>query len=476
MDERYNGSRPRGYVPHGDEGESYTQQFVRQMNEYSAMDGTDYFNNDVDFEFEQYPPQAGEPQGYQQMPQTRARREYIHPKRQQQARQPRRQAQRPPERVRRQRQSEQRQVRETAARRQPRQAQYKENGPVRDSGGGTARVENAEGTKKKSIVKRVVIIVLSVIFALFVIYNIMLVYFVSKVNSVETGKRDSSIQATMTDKNVKNILIIGCDTRDPNTKGRTDVMMVMSVNTEKKVITMTSLMRDMYLPLVGYYNDGTKMYNDEEPDGLYRSKLNAAYVFGGAELLMDTIKYNFGLEIDDYVYIDFSSFTAIADSVGGITVEVTDEEVEALNECTLEQNRLNGDPDTKDYLKKGGKVELNGNQTLSYARMRRVGNADFQRTQRQRIVMTKLIEKVKDVNIFKKLGFMKAVMSSLTTNMSKTDLFFYGYKAPFYLGYEIKELRLPADNEFEYGEHAGQSTLDVDIEKCRKRIKEAIFD
>ena len=191
---------------------------------------------------------------------------------------------------------------------------------------------------------------------------------------------------------------------------------------------------------------------------------------------MDTIKYNFGLEIDDYVYIDFSAFTTIAESVGGITVEVTDEEVEAMNDCTREQNRLNGDPETKDYLKKGGKVELNGNQTLSYARMRRVGNADFQRTQRQRIVMTKLIEKVKDVNIFKKLGFMKAVMSSLTTNMSKTDLFFYGYKAPFYLGYEIKELRLPADNEFEYGEHAGQSTLDVDIEKCRKRIKEAIFD
>lgn len=467
MDNRYNDNTNRGFTPQGSDDESYTQQYYKQLSEYSAMDNTDYFNSDVDFEFEQYPPQVQQ-QSYPQR-QQRARREYVHPKR----KQPHDRPSRPSERPRRQRTNEQRRAPEKAVRRQISQQEHTEKGIPRETRGGTPRVEQ---TKKKSIVKRVIIAVLSVLVGLFLIYNIMLVYFVSKVNVVETGKRDESIKATITDKNIKNILIIGCDTRDPSTKGRTDVMMVMSVNTEKKVITMTSLMRDMYLPLVGYYNDGTKMYNDDEPDGLYRNKLNAAYVFGGAELLMDTIKYNFGLEIDDYVYIDFSSFTKIADSVGGITVEVTDEEVEAMNECTLEQNRLNGDPDTKDYLKKGGRVELNGNQTLSYARMRRVGNADFQRTQRQRTVMTKLIEKVKDVNVFKKFGFMKAVMSSLTTNMSKTDLFFYGYKAPFYLGYEIKELRIPADNEFEYGEHAGQSTLDVDIEKCRRRIKEAIFD
>lgn len=333
-----------------------------------------------------------------------------------------------------------------------------------------------EEKKKKITAKRVLITILAITVALFLILNIVLLYLVGKVNVVETGKRDDSIKAFMTDKNVKNILIIGSDTRDPEAKGRTDVMMIMSVNTEKKQITMTSLMRDMYLPLVGYYNDGTKMYDDEQPDGLYRNKLNSAYVFGGPELLMDTIKYNFGLEIDDYIYIDFSSFVSIVDSIGGIKVDVTTEEVEAMNECTREQNRLLGNPETQDYLQKGGSVELNGNQTLSFARMRRVGNADFQRTQRQRTVMTKIIEKVNSVGPIKKFSFLKAVLSSLTTNMSRTQLFFYGYKAPFYLGYEVKELRIPEDGDYEFGTHDGQSTLDIDIDKCRKKIQKAIFD
>jgi LCP family protein required for cell wall assembly len=132
----------------------------------------------------------------------------------------------------------------------------------------------------------------------------------------------------------------------------------MSVNTDKKEITLISLMRDMYLPLVGYYNDGTKMYNDDEPDGLYRNKLNSAYVFGGPELLMDTITYNFGIEIDDYIYIDFNSFVSIVDSIGGITAEVTKEEVEAMNECTLEQNRLMGNPEKQDFLEKDNHFDI----------------------------------------------------------------------------------------------------------------------
>ena len=397
--------------------------------------------------------------------QTRSRREYIHPKLADKQRL---------NNLRQQRQDRGSgsQYAETADHNHPAErSQMRSGRKEANSGkGGAGKV-----TKKKSTLKKVLIISLSVIVGLFLIFNIVLLYLVGKVNIVETGKRDATIKATMTDKNIKNILIIGSDTRDPDAKGRTDVMMVMSVNTDKKEITLISLMRDMYLPLVGYYNDGTKMYNDEEPDGLFRNKLNSAYVFGGPELLMDTITYNFGLEIDDYIYIDFNSFVSIVDSIGGISAEVTKEEVEAMNECTREQNRLMGNPEKQDYLETSGTVELNGNQTLSFARMRRVGNADFQRTQRQRIVMNKIIEKVNKVSVFKKFSFLKAVLSSLTTNMSKSDLFFYGYKAPFYLGYTVKELRIPADGDFEYGEHAGQSTLDVDIEKCRKAIKDAVY-
>lgn len=340
--------------------------------------------------------------------------------------------------------------------------------------GGTPPLET-QGAKKKSPVKKIIIAVVSVLTALFIILNIVLLVLVGKVNVVQTGKRDETIQPFMQSDDVKNILIIGSDTRDPEQAGRTDSMIIVSINKKKKEITMTSLMRDMYLPIVGYSKDGTKMYDDEDPDGLYRNKLNAAYVFGGAELLMDTIQYNFGLKIDEYFYIDFNSFMSIIDSLGGITLKVTDEEAEEMNVGIREHNRLLGRNMTDDYLTKGGELLLNGNQALSYARLRNVGNADFQRTQRQRIVLNKIIEKVNDVGPIKKFSFIKSVMENLSTNMSKSDLFFYGYKAPFYLGYTIKELRIPGDSDYEFGTHNGQSTLDIDLPKCRDAMKKAIF-
>lgn len=329
--------------------------------------------------------------------------------------------------------------------------------------------------KKKITLKKVLIIAASVLTALFLIFNLLLFYFTGKVSIVETGKRDTSIKPTMESDDVKNILIIGSDTRDLEAAGRTDAMIILSINKKKKEIVMTSLMRDMYLPLVGYASDGTKMYNDDEPDGLYRNKLNSAYVFGGAELLMDSIQYNFGLKIDEYFYIDFSTFINIIDAVGGITLDVTKEEVKVMNSSIRGQNRALGKPVMQDQINSSGSLLLNGNQALSYARLRQVGNADFQRTQRQRLVINKVLDKVKDSGMIKKFEFMKVLMSNLTTNMSRSDLFFYGYKAPFYLGYTIKELRIPGDKDYEFGTHSGQSTLDIDLEKCREAMRKEIF-
>ncbi len=427
------------------ENDDFSEQYYRQLSEFSEMDNTNYLDSDVDFEFEQYPMHRGD-QTERDMRRQVPRRESYE--------------QRP-------RQSEY----HTQRQRQPEPQMRSNRMQPTSAKGGKQRVEK----KKKSTLKRVLIAILSIVTALFVIFNIVLFVLVGKVNYVDTGKRDDSIKAAFSSKNVKNILLIGSDTRDMEAKGRTDVMMVMSINSDKKEITLISLMRDMYVPLVGYYNDGTKMYNDEEPDGLYRNKLNSAYVFGGAELLMDTIKYNFGLDIDDYIYFDFSSFVSIVDALGSINIEITDEEAEGMNVCLKEQNRVLGNEQTKDYLQKGGKLELNGNQALAFARLRYVGNADFQRTQRQRIVINKIFEKVKDVGIFKKYSFLRTLLSNLTTNMSKSDLFFYGYKAPFLLGYKIKELRIPADGDYEFGSHGGQSTLDVDTEKCRKLIQQNIY-
>ncbi len=453
MDNRYR-NYGNGQAPTDD---YYAEQYRRQLDEYSRIDNTDYTGG-ADFEFEQYPQQDSR---YVRQNQPQPDRQYVHSNRTQGSGATARNARA----ARRQNAESRNPVRETN--------NYKPSKARKSAGaakGGTGSVE-----KKKGRLKKVLICVLSVLTALFVIINVVLFCLVSKVKRVETGKRDDTIEAFMKSDDVKNILIIGSDTRDLDQAGRTDSMIVLSINSKKKEITMISLMRDMYLPIVGYANDGTKMYSDDQPDGLYRNKLNSAYVFGGAELLMDTIKYNFGLEIDDYFYIDFSTFVNIIDAIGGIELDVTDEEVEVMNISIRGQNKVLGKENMEDHIEKGGHLLLNGNQALSYARLRYVGNADFQRTQRQRTVINKIIEKVKQVGPINKYSFLRTFLSNLTTNMSKSDLFFYGYKVPFLMGYTLKELRIPSDNDFEYGTHEGQSTLDVDIEKCRKAIKEAVF-
>ena len=467
---------------HGGGSSSPDEQYYRQLKEYSEMDGTDYFDSYVDFEFQQYDRYhtGGQP-SYPQFPQQRRNSPATNRKGSNSARaqsnspaKQRRHGADGKSRMTHGRTVKSRDNRDLKMREEPAKQVNRQPAKAEQLQGGS---KNLEGKKKKSILKRILITVFALVFLGFAVYNLLALYLVGKVNVVETKKRDDSISATMKSDDVKNILIIGSDTRNMEDLGRTDSMIVLSINTKKKQMTIVSLMRDMYLPLVGYANDGTKMYDDEEPDGLYRNKLNSAFVFGGAELLMDTIKYNFGIDIDDYVYFDFESFIQIIDAIGGIELNISDEEAKVMNDNIKEQNKVLKKDTNKDLLSGGGKQTVNGNQALAYSRLRYVGNADFERTQRQRTVMMNVIKKTKDSGIFTKFGFAKAATNDLITNMNKSQLFSYAYKLPFYMGYDLKERRIPADGSYEVGSHkGGQSTVDVDIEKCRQLIKKELYD
>ena len=180
----------------------------------------------------------------------------------------------------------------------------------------------------------------------------------------------------------------------------------------------------------------------------------------------------------DYVYIDFLSFVDIVDAVGGIDLDISDEEAEGMKPPMAEQNKLLGNKKGTDYLDKGGKkLHVNGNQALAYARLRYVGNADFQRTERQRTVITKIIEKAKGSDPLTIDKFAKASMSHLTTNMSQTQLFALTYKAIFSMNYEIKSMRIPDDDSYSYGTSSdGQSILEVDFEACKALLKKEIYN
>lgn len=313
--------------------------------------------------------------------------------------------------------------------------------------------------KKKSPIKRFFKILIFLIIALFVVFELLIHKYVGMVNTVETGNRFVT-NASMYDDDVMNVLVIGSDARSLEESGRTDSMILLSVNKNTKQITMTSFMRDMYVEIP---NNGW-------------NKMNAANVYGGPELLMDTIEQNFDVRVDKYVYFNFYSFIDIVDAVGGIEVEVSTEEVIGMQEPMAEQNDILGNKRGTDYLYEGGNLTLNGNQALAYARLRYVGNADFERTERQRIVITKIMEKAVTFNPFKLNKIASACASGITTNMSEMEMQLLINKLPFMLKYETEELRIPEDNMYSYGNHNGQSTLDVDFGAAQQAIWETIFN
>ena len=194
-------------------------------------------------------------------------------------------------------------------------------------------------------------------------------------------ERYASTEPITTDGNVYNVLLVGLDTTKDNWVGNSDSMILISVNYRLHKISMISFMRDLRvnIPGVGY------------------RKLNAAYPNGGGPLLTQTIEENFKIDVDRYVTVDFGAMIDIIDEIGKIEITFTQKEAENANKSIKQQCRILGKK-TKKYLIPGeGTYECNGMQAVAYARIRKVGNSDYQRTERQREVLMKLLDKVKQI-------------------------------------------------------------------------------
>ena len=311
----------------------------------------------------------------------------------------------------------------------------------------------------RKIIGRVIKSLLVLFLLLFGIYSCTSLSLISKMNHVETGNRTHYANNTGR-SHVRSVLVIGTDGRTDDDRGRSDSMILVSLNSKTNELIMTSFMRDCYVEIP---NNGW-------------NKLNAAYAFGGPELLMDTIEYNFDVRIDDYVSVDFASFVSVVDSVGGIDIEVSDEEAEEINVILIsEVNELMGDDRMSDLLDHGGKLHLNGKQALSYSRIRKVGNYDFERTQRQRRVMSLIIAKLKSFrpSMFKHLA--SDVIPDVSTNMSTLDAYLLSLRLPFAARYKMKQIQIPAEGTF-YGEDVEVgNVLQVDFDANMDVIEREVF-
>lgn len=237
-------------------------------------------------------------------------------------------------------------------------------------------------------------------------------------------------------------------------------MILLSINSKTDKITMCSLMRDMYVQIPGYGSN----------------KLNAAYSYGGPELLMDTIEENLYIKIDDYVTVNFVSFANIVDAVGGVEIKVSDNEADAMNVLLQSPEGVSffGEPSEADLLDGGGTYNLSGKQALFYSRLRYVGNADFERTQRQRKVLEAIIKKA--ANPVRIGAVAKEALPSMNTNMSKLNMYLLSLRGPgFLLGYDVEQMRIPADDTYWGSDIDGMSVLEVDFEENIDLIEDKLY-
>ena len=265
-----------------------------------------------------------------------------------------------------------------------------------------------------------------------------------------------------TEDGIMTMALFGVDTRADGESGtRSDAVMIMSVDPKRSSIKLVSLMRDSYVNIPGHG----------------KTKLCHAYGYeddGGPHLVMETINGNFDMDITEYMTVDFAQMASIIDAVGGVTVTLTEEEVEETNKFIDEYCWSNNMPTQR--IEGSGKQELNGIQAMTYGRIRK-GNTggDWMRTERQSIVLNEVFSKATQ-NPVTLLKFLHGLMPNVTSSMSKSDFWYMGLHTIVHGMPSMDHIRLPLDGEWSYGKSGGMSVIKFDDDVLTEHLHEYIYD
>lgn len=243
-----------------------------------------------------------------------------------------------------------------------------------------------------------------------------------------------------------NFLLVGRDAHGEGENGRSDSMILCSVDTGSKTVTMISFLRDIYLPIPGRGS----------------SRLNSAYSWGGAELLMQTLEENFGVAVDVTLEIDFDGFETLIDLLGGVDIELTAQEASHMNSG-------------HGWSLTEGVNHLTGEQALSYSRIRKL-DSDFGRTERQRNVLTALMQKYRSASLQEMLNVADAFLDQSTSNRTDNELLGYALELyPTLAEASLVTQQIPADDTWNYVTIHGMSVISVDFDENRQILAELLY-
>ena len=240
------------------------------------------------------------------------------------------------------------------------------------------------------------------------------------------------------DDDLLNILLVGQDARPGEGRQRSDSMIVCSINLETKEVSLISFLRDLYVEIPG-----------SSPN-----RLNTPYVYGGFELLKETLRHNFGISIDGCFEVNFDGFETVIDIVGGVDIKLTASEAQIVGvEAKEEGNHLNGE------------------QTLTYSRIRSL-DSDFMRTERQRNVLMSVLRSARGRSFKELAALAEEMLPHMTTDLSKLQIMsmlFQCYKIMD--GATVTPYRVPADNAYYYDTIRGMSVVVPNLPLIREQLE-----
>ncbi len=282
-----------------------------------------------------------------------------------------------------------------------------------------------------------------------------------KVNYKPLDANQYIASAELLKKNgVTNILLVGVDARagESNNETRSDTMMLLTIDNNNSQIKLSSFLRDTYIDIPNYK----------------WAKLNAAQSHGGTQLLVDTLEYNYKVDIDNYMLVNFDMFITIIDSLGGINVAVTEKEAAYINSKDhMTPTEAAAFPEE---ISSGDSVHLTGAQALWYSRIRYL-DSDFMRTQRQRKVISAIISKAKRTSPVTLIKTVNAIVPMVETDLTSDQMMKIGMGVINYIKYDIVQQQIPAEGTWSSGSrNGGQSVLLIDLEKNQKIIKDFVFE
>lgn len=282
---------------------------------------------------------------------------------------------------------------------------------------------NINTNNKKKYIKYFLILILFLILGICSVCALTINNYLNKINKITSddnnniqsninlesedllNSSDSHIENTIPrNTDIKNLAIFGIDGTDGELC-RSDCIMILTIDNIHDKIKLSSIIRDSYV------NIPTKQKKD---------KINHAYAFGGPSLAVETLNKNFDIDISKFVSVNFSSFPKIIDSVGGISLYLTDDETKYINQYINQINSLNGT--SSPNIKNSGSQPIDGTQALAYSRIRYTEGGDFERSHRQRIVIEHIFEKLKTLSLKDYPNILNELLPLINTNLSNKEI------------------------------------------------------